>query len=248
MGQPTPPGDMPLIEGLGPEWNEIVSGFPEDKRAELGPKIRERLSTYETTQQAYEPWKNLQDSGITPELASTAATLYRLIENDPRQVYETIGKHLGITPQQAKEVVQEAKEDKEDEDPRFAKLSTLEQQVQVMSQILLGQRDMEAQEKAKAEADAALDKELKSLKTKYSDVDEEQVIMYMLQHNVAAEEAYKMYTERDNNIRSRRPAPFVLGSGGHIPTNKPIDPKTLSPADTKNLVAQMMQQGTNEAK
>lgn len=248
MGQPTPPGDMPLIEGLPVEWNDIVSGFPEDKRAEFGPKIKERLSSYESTQQAYEPWRNLQDSGLTPELASTAATLYRLIESDPRQVYETIGKHLGISPQQAQEVVQDVKEDAEDEDPRFAKLSTLEKQVQVMSQILLGQRDMEAQEKAKAEADAALDKELKTLKAKYSDVDEEQVVMYMLQHNTNAEEAYKAYTERDDRIRSRRPAPFVLGSGGHIPTNKPIDPKTLSPADTKSLVAQMMQQGQNEAR
>lgn len=248
MGQPNPPGDVPLVEGLSPEWNDIVSGFPEDKRAEYAPKIRERLSSYETVQQAYEPWKNLQDSGLTPELASTAATLYRLIESDPRQVYETIGQHLGITPQQAKEVVQDAKEDQEDEDPRFAKLSTLEKQVQIMSQILLGQREAETQQKAQEEADAALDKELKALKAKYSDVDEEQVVMYMAQHNVDAEEAYKRYTERDNNIRARRPAPFVLGSGGHIPTNKPIDPKTLSPADTKSLVAQMMQQGNNEAR
>src|SRR5690349_3195645 len=103
MGQPTPPGDMPLFEALGTEWNDIVGALPEDRRAELAPRIKERLDRYEPLK-AYE---NFHKSGISSDQISTALNVYNVLENKPREVYEAIGQHLGITAKQAQEVVDE---------------------------------------------------------------------------------------------------------------------------------------------
>ncbi len=244
MGQPNPPGDIPLIEGLGSEWNEFVSAFPEDKRTELGSKFKERVSGLSSSYESLKGWEDLQKSGITPEHAGTALNLYSIIENNPQQVYETIGKALGITAKEAEEVVDEVAEGDPD-DPRIA---TMQQQIDTLTQIALAERQMTTQQKEAAEADANLDRELGDLKKKYGDsFPEDEVIMRMLHKNMSAEEALKEYNERAEGIRARRPAPYVMGAGGHVP-DRSIDVKTLNNAGTKNLVSQMLEHANQESK
>lgn len=237
MGQPNPPGDIPLIEGLGSEWNEFVNAIPEDKRAEFGPKLRERISAYEPLKQ----WEDLHKSGITPEHASTALSIYTVLENNPREVYDTLAKHLGITPQQAQQVVEEIEEGDED-DPRIRKM---QQQIDTLSQIALAKNQQETQSRLEQEQDAALDKEMTALKKKYGDFPEDEVIMRMLYSNITAEQAYQEYTGRVSEIQKRRPSPMILGSGGAVPPQA-IDPKKLSTSETKNLVTQMLQHANQE--
>jgi DNA-binding Lrp family transcriptional regulator len=239
MGQPTPPGDMPLYEGLSSEWNDIVGAFPEDKRNELAPLLKQRIDGF---QEQIKPWEDLTKSGITPEHASTALNLFNVIENNPREVYETIGKYLGITPAAAKEAVEEMEDSGATEDPRLA---TLQQQVDTLAQIALAQRQQTAAEKQAADQDAAIEKELGSLKSKYGDVDEEEILMRMLHNNMTAEQAYQSYAAKVSQIRSTRPAPMLIGGGGAVP-RKSIDVTKLDNADTKNLVAQMMQHAAVE--
>lgn len=237
MSQPTPPGDLPLIEGLGPEWNDIVSAFPEDRRSELAPKLKERISGYTEL----EGWRDLQNSKITPDQASVALNLMSTIENNPRQIYDTIGQYLGITPQQAEQIVEQIEEGDED-DPR---IKTLQDQVNTMVQIQLAERNMAEQKRMAAEQDQALESELGSLKKKYGDVDEREVVMRMLHLNMTAEQAYQDYTGRDAEIMKRRPSPFVMGSGGNIPSRQ-VDVTKLDGKDTRNIVAQMIQHANNE--
>ena len=235
MGQPTPPGDMPLFEGLGTEWNDVVSAIPEDRRAELAPRIKERLSAYEPLKQ----WEDFQRSGITPAFAGQALDVFKYIEDNPREVYKAIGDHLGLTPAEAKEAVKELeKENKETgEDPRFA---TLQQQVETLAQIALAQRQQSTQEQEIAKQDAAMQKEMDSLKNKYGDdVDEEEILMRMLHKNMTAQQAYEEYSGKVTELRKRHPAPMLLGAGGTVP-KKGIDVTKLNPAETKNLVAEML--------
>jgi hypothetical protein len=240
MGQPNPPGDnVPLFEGLGSEWNDIVSAFPEDRRSELAPLLKERISAYEPLKQ----WEYLQKSGITPEHASTALNIYSVIENNPRDVYEAIGKSLGITTAEAKEVVEEI-QDGDSEDPRMAHL---QQQVETMAQVLLAQRNQTMEEKRIAEQEMELDNELKSLSQKYGDVPEKHILMRMQHMDMSAEEAYKDYMSDAEQIRARRPAPFVMGAGGSIPS-KQIDVRKLDNKSTKSLVAQMLDHANAEAR
>lgn len=242
MGQPNPPGDnVPLYEGLDSSWNDIVGAFPEERRAELAPLLKSRIDAYEPLKQ----WEDLHKSGITPKYASDALNVFSIIENNPQQVYDTIGKYLGITPKEAKAVVDEFQEIEEEDGPD-PRIQTMQEQIDTLAQIALSQRQQAVQQQQTAEADAAVEKDLVDLKKKYGDVDEDQVLLYMLNgKGVTAEQAYQMYTERDNKIRSRRPAPMLMGAGGAVPA-KQLDVRKLNPEDTKSLVAQMMMQG-NEA-
>lgn len=241
MGQPTPPGDMPLVEGLGPEWNEFVSAIPEDRRAELGPRLKERVSSYESRLETYKPWEDLQRSGITPEYASTALGVYSMIENDPRKVYEAIGNHLGVSPAQAQQVVEEIEENGTD-----AEIANLKKQVETMAQITIAQRQQENQSKLAQEQDAKLDAELKGIQKKYGDdVPEDEIIMRMLHKNMTAEEAYTEYSSRVSELRKRTPAPMIMGGGGNIPS-RAVDVTKLDNKGTKNIVAQMLAHANNE--
>jgi DNA-binding MarR family transcriptional regulator len=239
MGQPTPPGDnVPLYEGLSPEWNDIVGAIPENMRAELAPRLKERLDAYEPLKQ----WENLHNAGVTPDQADTALNLYKIIDSNPQQVYETIGRHLGLTPQQAQDVVEEL-EDADQNDPRVARL---QQQVDTLTQIALTQNQQTRQEKLAAEQDASLNAEIEGIKKKYGDdIPEDEILMRMMHKDMTAEQAYQEYSARVSDIRSRRPSPMILGGGGNVPVRK-IDPLKLDSAGRKTLVAQMLDHANAE--
>lgn len=242
MVQPNPPGDIPLIEGLGSEWNELVNYIPEDKRSEFAPKFKERIGSIEQQYEPLKQWEDLQKSGITPEHAGTALSLFSIIENNPREVYETLGKHLGITTQQAKEVV-EAVEDGDQDDPRIIKM---QQQIDTLAQIELAKHRQNTEEQRIQEQDAALEAEIKGIQKKYgTDIPEDEIIMRMIHFNMNAEQAYQAYAERVSEIQRRRPSPMIMGSGGAVP-HQSIDPKKLNNAETKNYVAQLLRHANQE--
>lgn len=235
MGQPN---DSPLYDGLDSSWNDVVSAFPEDRRDELAGALKSRIDAYEPLKQ----WEDFTKSGITPDQAGQALNVYSTIENDPRRVYEAIGKHLGITPQQVQDVMEE--EIDEDDDPRLA---ALQKQVEIMSQIMVTEKQQSAQAQLAQQAEASIDKDLDGLKKKYGDIDEDEIITRMLYKNMTPEEAYTDYNNKFAQIRARRPSPLVLGGGGQVP-QRSIDPTKLDSKDTKNLVAQILQHANEQAK
>ena len=241
MGQPNPPGDIPLVDGLGVEWNDIVNAFPEDKRAELGPKLKERVTAVTSEYEPLKQWEQFQKSGITPEHADTALRLFTQIENNPKEVYETIGKYLNITPAQAEKVVKEVEKGDKD-DPR---IQTMQDQINTLAQVAIANREMSVQEQQAAEADAAVDEEIGSLKQKYGDFPEDEIIMRMLYSDMSAEEAFQDYNGRVAEIQKRRPSPMVMSGGGMVPA-QPIDVRKLDSAGTKNLVTQMLDHANAE--
>ncbi len=249
MPDPVPPGDnVPLIEGLDPSWNDIVQYVPEDKRAEFTPKFQQQISKFDDFKQ----WEDFQKSGITAEQATTALNMFNIIENNPQQAYEIIGKHLGITPAQAQQVVDDLEDDDTDgsqelddifNDPRF---KTLAQKNEAMAQILLQRHQDEQKAQAIQKAEDELDQQIKSVLDKNgNDIPEEEILMRMAHYGMNAQEAYDHAANRASEYRRRPPAPKLLGQGGSVPANR-IDPTKLGNKDVKNLVAQMMQQGTAE--
>lgn len=247
MVQPTPPGDIPLFDGLGSEWNDVVGALPEDRRSELAGSIKSRMDSYAPLKQ----WEELQKSGVDPQFVGTAIDLYRTIENNPRATYDAIGKYLGISPQEAQQVVQQIQEDDgEDEDPRDARMNRLQQQYDTMAQLMVAQRQQETQQKMVASEEAKLERELKALEAKHGaeNVNQREIIMRMLQFDMTAEQAFEDFESLASGIRQRRPSPMVMsGSNGSSVPRQTIDPKTLSRADTKSLVVQMLQNGSNAA-
>jgi hypothetical protein len=244
MGQPNPPGDIPLVEGLDASWNDFVSAFPEEQRAELGSKFKERVSEFDK----YKQWDDLTKSGITSDQASYALNLASAIESDPKAVYETLGAHLGITPQEAKQAIKEIKQEQPaaDSGNDDTELAKLRHTVETLSQIQLAQRQQTVQEQLAEQQDAQIQSDLEGLAKKYGDVNEKQILMRMLHLDMSPEEAYQDFMSDANEIRKTRPAPYIMGAnGGTIPARQ-IDPTKLGNKDVKDVVAQMLEQGNIE--
>jgi|SRR5882724_2266534 len=247
MTQATPPGDIPLYEGLGAEWNDIVGALPEDRRAELAPRLKERLDARDASYAPLKQWEDLQKSGVSPDHVGAALNIFSAIENNPRQIYDTLAKYLNITPTQAKAAV-ETLEDVTEENGEDPRLQTMQQQIDTLAQIALAQRKMSTEEQQVAEQEAILEKDMTALKNKYGEgeVNEEEVLMRMLHKGMSAEDAFQEYSGMVTQLRSRRPSPMLLGSGGVVP-RKAVDVTKLDSAGTKSLVAQMMQHGIDES-
>lgn len=244
MGQPTPPGDIPLYADLGVEWNDVLSGFPEDKRAEFAPKIHEKLNEKLKTFEPLRQYEDFHKSGVGPDHIGTALQVMSTIENNPHQVYEMLGKYLNITPKQAEEVVKDVKNNQESDesDPRY---EALQNQVNTLAQIALAKRNEEEQSALAAQQDRALEEELSNLKKQHGDFPEDEIIMRMLHKDLTAKQAFDEYAQFVEGIQRRRPAPFVLGSGGAVP-REPLDVKKLTGPQTKDVVAQMLQHANQE--
>ncbi len=249
MTYPTPPGDnVPLYEGLDPSWNDIVSAFPEDQRAELAPKLQQRISSIEEKYKPLQAWEDFSKSGITPEHATTALNIYSMVENEPRKIYEELGKYLGVTPQQVQQAVEQQQNNEIEDDGVDPRLSTMEQQLQTLMQIKAAEFQQQQEAQRRAEAEASIEKEWSALKKKHPEItdrDEGEIFMRATQLDLNLEQAYEHYRNWISEIRQSRPAPMIMGSGGSVPTPG-IDVKKLDSAQTKNIVAQMLAAANNQ--
>jgi hypothetical protein len=251
-GAPVPPGNTPLVDGLDSSWNEIVGAFPEDKRAELAPKIRDRIKDYEPLR-AYEDFAK---SNISSDHINAALSVYSFIENNPHEVYQMLGDSLGISRQQAQQLTQQAQQSTDGEeggtgsqeiqdDPRLTKL---QEQYELLARTMVAQYQQQQQMTAEQEEDAQLEQELTDLKKKYGgNINEREIIRRMMTDDVSAEEAYTDYMNLVTEIQKRRPAPFVMGSGSMVPREQ-VDVRKLDRDQTKNFVAQMIQQQLAEGR
>lgn len=255
---PTPnDANIPLIQGIDSSWNDFVKYVPEDKRSELVPLIQQRHTEYETLKGKYASWEKLDSNGIDAEAASKAVDLVTFIENNPNTVYEALGRHLGVTPQEAEKMVDEevAKATSTpapaghtvdfdiNNHPDFVKMRDT---VQTLAQVTLAEKQEAQREAQIAEATKELEKEFSELKSKYGEFPEDEVLMRMQYKNMTAEEAYQEWDKTVSSIRQRRPAPFVLSNGGQVPRGQ-IDVKKLSDKDAKNLALQNLLQANAAA-
>lgn len=236
------PNDMPLVEGGNPAWNDVLQYVPEEKRTEVVPKLQEWDQNYQQVQEGYNQWKEFADGGVDPETARVALNMMSMIEQNPQHAYEVLGKHLGVTPQKAQEIVEEETgqiEGSTTQQPDYVtkeQWDNLNQKADAMAQILLAQR----QEEEVAQQNEQLDQELADLKDKHGEFPEHEVIYRMLHSDMSAEEALTDYHKFEENLlRQRRSAPRVLSGGGQIPQPK-VDIVKASDKEARNVVADML--------
>lgn len=234
---PPTPNSMPLVEGGNPAWNDVLQYVPEDKRQEVVPKLQEWDQNFQQVQESLSPWKEFVDSGVDPETAQVALNVLQTIETNPEAVYEAIGKSLGITKQEAEELVDEVvEEESQASGISREQFEALAKQSNAMAQILLAKRE----EEALAQQESELDKELSGLREKYGDFPENEIVYRMLHSDMSAEDALKDYAQFEENLfRQRRQAPRVLSGGGMIPQPK-VDPVKLDDRGTRDHVAEMI--------
>jgi len=89
-----------------PAWEPVFDKLPQ----EFHPMIRPTLDTwdknYQTLQQEYEPWKQLGDF----EQVQRNLTLVQELNNNPQAFYERLGQLIGVTPNQAQQMVNNGQE------------------------------------------------------------------------------------------------------------------------------------------
>lgn len=236
---------VPLVEGVDPSWNNVLSAVPEDKRAEIAGQLRERDKTFNDLKTSYEPWQNFSSNGISPDDAEAAINIMASIEHQPHLVYEALQKHLGLTPQEAKQVMEENTNPNGEQTEQFdlsshPEFTKVKQQAEAAAQILLANREAETKAEEQRKEDEQLEKDLGELKKVYGDFPEDEVVMRMYAKGLSAEDAYKEFA-----TRLRPNTPYVLGGGGQVPRS-PVDVKKLDNKGTKSLVEQMLAHSQQE--
>jgi hypothetical protein len=117
----------------------------------------------------------------------------------------------------------------------------MQKNMEIMARALYTQQQKEKE----AQEDAALEKELASLRSKYGEYDEQYVLGLMAngQDGESAVRAYKNLEGklRGGNGQATAQVPRIMGSGGGAPVTGAVDPRKLDAKGRKDLVAQMLE-------
>jgi len=261
MGTPIEDGQVQGNEPTGeetpgpnPAWNDVLSVLPEQFHPVVTPHFQKwdqsaqsRIEQANNSLKEFEGYKPFVEHGINAQEIEQGLRLMYEINNNPENVYNALANayKFGGTPPVAENESGEEEESELGIDPEIAeKLSNHEGMLNAVAQIVLN----EQQTKQAQAADDELDQELNALKEKIGDYDERYVLA-MMQSGMSAEEAGEAFTSLKTSFnQSKSFAPNVLGSssgGNGIPSNA-IDPTKLSGSETRNLVAQMLEQAARQ--
>lgn len=231
--------------GGHPAWQEILNEVPQELHEKLTPKLQEWdkgvQQKIQRVHSDYEPYKPILSQGYAPEDLETAVKIYNAIQTDPRMVYDSLGTHYQFATesnnqQGSSSTGQGQTEPTGEEDPYAAQFQKYDEQMSLMAQAIIAQREKEAEE----QADVELDQELSGLKQQFGDFDESYVLAKMYA-GMSGEDAAKEYIGMVQRIsQGTMPKPLIMGAGGGLP-NQQTDIKKASDKDVNSLVVQMLQ-------
>lgn len=246
--------------GGHPAWQEIFNEVPPEFHDAIRPTLEKWEkgvnSRFQSLHSEYEPLKTFSKFQDTPpEIIETALAFMQRVEEDPKAVWDLMGETYQFQIEQGAEGMQE-NEGQEPQQEEFnpegvdpAILSQMQQLMQQNQEILQRQQ---AQDAAAEEARliSELDTYLEELRAERGDFDEEFVVALMAQ-GVDGEEAVARFNTLIGNAAQSRgnpqPTPVVMGGSGGVPSGGGIDPKSLNNSQTKDLVAQMLEQAAKES-
>lgn len=251
------PNDAPTEE-VSPDSlaSPFLEKIPEADREVVGRYIKDWdagvTQRFQAIHQQYRPYKDL---GADPEELAQAYALMQMVNEDPSRVYQLLGdslSELGLTPQQGQPQQQyqqpqglvDANGDS-DLPPAFLdKFTRMEQTLEALA----GRFLQDAETRQAEQEDQQLEQYIGGLKQKYGEFDEDWVLAKMLS-GTDGEQAVQQYgqwlqSQINSRMNPKRPVP-VLGGGGSVPANG-VDPTKMSPKDVRSLVADMLEQSTNQ--
>lgn len=241
--------------GLNPAWEPVLELLPEQFQSVVTPHFQKwdqdaqaRIESVNSQLKSFDPYKPFVEHSITPDEIEQGLRLMYEINNNPETIYKALAEAYKFGATEAPTAGNEVDE----ENPLsqlppevLAKLGQHDDLLQAVSQIVLN----DATAKQQVQADNELETELTALKEKIGDYDERYVLSLM-QTGMSAEEAGQQFMTLKQSFTPQPFAPTTLGgssgSGGvGIPSNA-IDPTKLSGSETRNLVAQMLEQAAKQ--
>ncbi len=228
-------------DGVNPAWNDILSAVPAEYHEKLTPTLQAWdqgvQKRFEGVQSQYKPWEQYAKAGVDPEDVKFALNLLNTLNDDPRKVYEAIGTHFkfnsdgSITENQGPTEQQPGEPNAKYEQ----RLAELDRRTEIVGQVLLKNQE----DKERAKADAALEKEITALKDKHGDFDDHTVLALMA-NGMQGEAAVKHFQSILTTQAARfRPKPLFMGAGGGIPGQN-ADVSKLTDQQRKSLAVEIL--------
>jgi len=155
-----------------PAWDGVYGKLPQEFHDMIRPTLETWDRNYQQLQQQYEPWQQLGDY----EQVHRNLTLVQELNNNPQAFYERLGQLIGVTPNQAQNIVnngqeasqqnQEYTSDSGDDyllDPEVLQLKQTVQQLQSQNQAWQQEREAAAQQQQVAEYQQKADAHIQRL-------------------------------------------------------------------------------------
>lgn len=246
-------------------WSKFAEDLPEPLHEQFKPIVDEWSRQYNRVAEEASPYYQLREAGFTPEEISMAANLQRALAEDPQGFYEQMGQAYGFAQQQQLAELQEqvqqlrtppkteaaatgnwweeeeataAAEPQAAYDPRYAQL---EQELET----LRGMQEQVLERQRLDEGRAQMEIELTTIRNKYGEFDEEEVVRralanYSLDGDANLTRAFHETKDLEQRVAQRyatkqKSAPKVMGSANGMPPAAPA--KTLDSEDARRQAA-----------
>lgn len=265
MGTPQEPIVSPAegtgeVSGPNPAWNDVLSVLPEQFHSQVTPHFQKwdqaaqsKITDLNSQLGNFQSYSPLIEHGITIDQVNQALLLNQEINQNPKAIYDALvdAYNFGTTPVNAPVATPGESATGEGQqntpDPYSGKFSEVEQQIQLLSQVLL----QEQEAKINAQQDQKLEQEFSQALGKFPGLElnpdsENYVLSLMATRNMSAQDAMQSFVDFRNSLAPQPFAPKIVGaSGGGVPSNA-IDPTKLSSKETRELVAQMLAAGAQQ--
>ena len=232
-------------DNIPPAWGKLFEVLPE--QFQKHPVVRETLKGWDDNfakvQSEYAPYKPLLENKISYEDIQNSIELTRLINANPKYVYEELGRRYGFTPEQGQQQVEEQEQEENEEIPpnlleleNNPTLKAMKDQLDQFQQMFAAQEQAKADEQIKLTAQQEITNEWNEL---YRDLRipegkdlPQNVKNEIIRRSVAIgdetgiyslKEGYKDYAEFVNYVRNSRAnntAPTVMPGNGALPSTK----------------------------
>lgn len=250
--------DSSASNGGHPAWQEIFNEVPPEFHDAIRPTLEKWEkgvnSRFQSLHSEYEPLKSFEKfQDTSPEVIETALAFMQRVEEDPEAVWKLMAETYQFQIEQGAEGMQEneGQEPQQEFNPEGVDPAILSQMQELMQQNQAILQRQQAQDEAAEEARlvSELDNYLDELRSTKGDFDEEFVVALMAQ-GIDGEEAINRYNaavqKAAQSQGNPQPTPVVMGGSGGVPSGGGIDPKSLNSSQTKDLVAQMLEQAARE--
>lgn len=236
-------GYQPSVEtpdsdsGGNPAWNGLLEKLPAEFHNLVRPELEKWDKNFQEMTTKYKPYEDFVSSGIEKDHIMRSLNLYQNLSTNPQGFYEVLGQRLGITAEQAQQVVEDSTDedgvvDLDDNVPDVVKkqLEGLSAGQEQMRQYI----EAEAHRKQVEAETQAIDEHFARLREKHGTFNEKAVMeRAMLQmangQSPDLDKAFAEYQQFVNEIRQTptagQKAPIVMPTGGGVPgsgLNKPV--------------------------
>lgn len=222
---------------INPAWQDVLDKLPSEFHPQVLPKLTEWDQNFAKVQSEFAPYKPLLEKNVPYEAIENSMQLARIMNADPRSVWDELGKRYGFNSTGQGQQQVEEEDDLEEEDnsdpndlsknPQFAQLQQAYTQIQAQLQ-----QQLNAQEETRAQRE--VESEWQNLETKIGTKFNDDVRTEIIRRavyigdqrgdgNYSIEEGYTDYANMVNRIRNQRAnntAPSVLSGNGGQPVSK----------------------------